>query len=179
MAPGVSLDDRSAWDDSALINSWEEAVAEYDKYHSIQRSGKRLEDVLSQEELKQLREEHGNLIEEVETRSNAADPNRPAGQENDEWPQEETNGDGGIGETQSHAEERTASGDQEHARTSETTRPHDGPLAASMPQAVLGTVQDENLRNLMMSWYYAGYYTGLVAGQQQAASNNATSNEQK
>jgi hypothetical protein len=29
------------------------------------------------------------------------------------------------------------------------------------------TVQDENLKNIMMSWYYAGYYTGLHAGQQQ------------
>jgi hypothetical protein len=27
-------------------------------------------------------------------------------------------------------------------------------------------VQDENLKNIMMSWYYAGYYTGLHAGQQ-------------
>jgi hypothetical protein len=35
------------------------------------------------------------------------------------------------------------------------------------------TVHDENLKNLMMSWYYAGYYTGLHAGQQQAASNGA------
>lgn len=25
------------------------------------------------------------------------------------------------------------------------------------------------MKNLMMSWYYAGYYTGLVAGQQQGA----------
>jgi hypothetical protein len=29
------------------------------------------------------------------------------------------------------------------------------------------TVQDENLKNIMMSWYYAGYYTGLYTGQQQ------------
>jgi hypothetical protein len=28
-------------------------------------------------------------------------------------------------------------------------------------------VKDENLKNIMMSWYYAGYYTGLHAGQQQ------------
>lgn len=27
-------------------------------------------------------------------------------------------------------------------------------------------VKDEALRNLMMSWYYAGYYTGLYEGQQ-------------
>lgn len=30
-------------------------------------------------------------------------------------------------------------------------------------------VQDENLRNVMMSWYYAGYYTGLYAGQNKDA----------
>ena len=28
--------------------------------------------------------------------------------------------------------------------------------------------QDKALKNLMMSWYYAGYYTGLHQGQQQA-----------
>jgi hypothetical protein len=30
-------------------------------------------------------------------------------------------------------------------------------------------VQDDNLRNAMMAWYYAGYYTGLYEGQQKAA----------
>jgi len=30
-------------------------------------------------------------------------------------------------------------------------------------------VQDENLKNIMMSWYYAGYYTGLYEGQQKAS----------
>lgn len=29
-------------------------------------------------------------------------------------------------------------------------------------------VQDESLKKLMMAWYYAGYYTGLHEGQQQA-----------
>jgi hypothetical protein len=33
------------------------------------------------------------------------------------------------------------------------------------------TVQDEGLKALLMSWYYAGYYTGLYEGQQQAKSN--------
>lgn len=27
-------------------------------------------------------------------------------------------------------------------------------------------VGDENMKNLLMSWYYAGYYTGLYEGQQ-------------
>lgn len=27
------------------------------------------------------------------------------------------------------------------------------------------TVRDEGLKRLLMSWYYAGYYTGLYEGQ--------------
>jgi hypothetical protein len=57
----------------------------------------------------------------------------------------------------------------------------------AMPQALLNTgnihfsfppfgndrlttppVEDEGMKNLMMSWYYAGYYTGLLEGQQKA-----------
>ncbi len=30
-------------------------------------------------------------------------------------------------------------------------------------------VHDDGLKNLLMSWYYAGYYTGLYEGQQQGA----------
>lgn len=30
-------------------------------------------------------------------------------------------------------------------------------------------VGDENLKNLLMSWYYAGYYTGLYEGQQKTS----------
>jgi hypothetical protein len=68
----ADFDDKHAWDDSYLINSWDEALAEYNvsrvssttlhkltgeqKYHSIAKSGKRLEDVLTEEELKELRE---------------------------------------------------------------------------------------------------------------------------
>jgi len=33
-------------------------------------------------------------------------------------------------------------------------------------------VHDEGLKNLLMSWYYAGYYTGLYEGQQQARSTS-------
>jgi hypothetical protein len=61
------------------------------------------------------------------------------------------------------------------------------PGAGAMPQALMNSgkhecitfdcmnigannhiVQDEGLKNLMMSWYYAGYYTGLLEGQQKA-----------
>lgn len=32
-------------------------------------------------------------------------------------------------------------------------------------------VHDESLKNLLMSWYYAGYYTGLYEGQRQGAAS--------
>ncbi|GAB7361406.1 hypothetical protein MBLNU230_g1462t1 [Neophaeotheca triangularis] len=44
------------------------------------------------------------------------------------------------------------------------------PQAAAMPplpEAVLNNTNSPNLKNLIMSWYYAGYYTGLHEGQQQ------------
>ena len=33
------------------------------------------------------------------------------------------------------------------------------------------SVKDEALKSLMMSWYYAGYYTGLYDGQQKMQNN--------
>ena len=65
------------------------------------------------------------------------------------------------------------------------SKPSDAKGKQTMPDAILGSgkhthlfygdvkayetiVQDEALKNLMMSWYYAGYYTGLYEGQQQA-----------
>jgi hypothetical protein len=35
-------------------------------------------------------------------------------------------------------------------------------------------VQDEGLKNLMMAWYFAGYYTGLHEGQQRASQKNSS-----
>ena len=40
-------------------------------------------------------------------------------------------------------------------------------------------VKDEALKNLMMSWYYAGYYTGLYEGQQQQSTNTTISNPEE
>ena len=40
--------------------------------------------------------------------------------------------------------------------------------APAVPAAMTNAVKDEALKNLMMSWYYAGYYTGLYEGQKSA-----------
>lgn len=47
------------------------------------------------------------------------------------------------------------------------TEPRASPSSAPpLPPHLVGAVQDEGLKNLLMSWYYAGYYTGLYEGQQ-------------
>lgn len=72
MASGVDMSDKNAWDDSELMDTWNDALLEYkvllglassisqltreQKYHSIHKSGKRLEDALTEAELRELRE---------------------------------------------------------------------------------------------------------------------------
>ncbi|KAK0740213.1 hypothetical protein B0T18DRAFT_331813 [Schizothecium vesticola] len=38
------------WDDSALVDSWNDALAEYQKYHSIHAKGGAVEDLLDPEQ---------------------------------------------------------------------------------------------------------------------------------
>ncbi|KAI4629247.1 uncharacterized protein J4E87_003509 [Alternaria ethzedia] len=180
MAPVVDMSDKNAWDDSLLIDSWDEAVNEYKKYHSIHQSGKKLEDVLTEEELKEARGEYGDLMDEAEAVSATAETSGVADHEDVDTPLSETNGVAQSGpspqqyRTLSYEnQEPDLSGKQEPQIQSPSAEappvPHAaGTLADVMPQAILGTVQDENMKNIMMSWYYAGYYTGLHAGQQQA-----------
>ncbi|GAB1191523.1 hypothetical protein APSETT444_000702 [Aspergillus pseudonomiae] len=41
-----ALTQEEIWDDSALVQSWDEAVEEYKLYHSIHAKGENVEDVL-------------------------------------------------------------------------------------------------------------------------------------
>lgn len=163
----VDLGDRDAWDDSALIQSWEEALAEYKKYHSIHAKGQRIEDVLNEEELMELKEELGYLPKQN------GDIDLRARSQNAEADDVETGEGEALAEVtdQRALDAQTTSGRQEpHGQAEAAAHPHSMALGGSMPQFLLGSVQDENLKNLMMSWYYAGYYTGLYEGQQRAPS---------
>lgn len=168
MAPGIDLNDKNAWDDSFLQNSWNDAVAEYEKYHSIAKSGKRLEDALTQEELRELRDDHGDLVGEAEAASErVTEANDNSDQMDTEDSTQEMEDAGQVHQQETQPQETAAPErlSQPQAAEQGAGLPH-GTDFAAMPQALLGTVQDENLKNIMMSWYYAGYYTGLHAGQQ-------------
>ncbi|KAI9697015.1 MAG: hypothetical protein M1836_004976 [Candelina mexicana] len=53
MGKRKELSHEELWDDSALIRSWDEALQEYNLYHSIHARGERVEDILREVENQQ------------------------------------------------------------------------------------------------------------------------------
>ncbi|TVY23749.1 hypothetical protein LHYA1_G006693 [Lachnellula hyalina] len=127
------------WDDSALVDSWDEAVNEYKKYHGVQARGENVEELLRAHTkqsngvsvhllyCKFAQKAYRVLAARMRVRDKYSGPNEMPGQAPDS----------GVKK---------------------------GP---ALPQHLIGQVHDNNLKSLLMSWYYAGYYTGLYEGQQQ------------
>ncbi|KAG8413910.1 hypothetical protein J3459_015008 [Metarhizium acridum] len=134
----VELSHEEVWDDSALIDSWNEALAEYKKYHSVHAKGGSVKDLESK--ISQRAPES-----ESNKRANSSEPVSSAGNEDPDAIISRSD------QAQSSQKDATAAAS-----------------AAPPPQALLGSIRDDNLKRLLMSWYYAGYYTGLFEGQQQA-----------
>ncbi|PNP86239.1 hypothetical protein FNYG_00467 [Fusarium nygamai] len=134
-----NLTQEEIWDDSALIDSWNEALQEYKKYHSIHARGGSVRELEPQNRAEAEAESGSEQpqvteTEEIELESRTAEQNKE------------------IPSSRNESKEPIASQG-----------------TPSFPiQTVLGSVQDESLKKLLMSWYYAGYYTGLYEGQQQA-----------
>ncbi|KAH7259683.1 uncharacterized protein BKA55DRAFT_687977 [Fusarium redolens] len=134
-----NLTQEEIWDDSALIDSWNEALQEYKKYHSIHAKGGSVRELEPQNRAEAEAESGSGQpqvteAEEIELESGAAEQNKE------------------IPSSRNESKEPIASQG----------------LPSFPIQTVLGSVQDESLKKLLMSWYYAGYYTGLYEGQQQA-----------
>ncbi|KAH8596495.1 hypothetical protein B0O99DRAFT_118594 [Bisporella sp. PMI_857] len=148
------------WDDSMLVNSWNDALEEYKQYHSIQAQGENVEDVLKayEEGNDEIHHDHDVIV-------------------NDDSSQLDTS------KTNLHAKHSLANGTVDHTTSKEGPQveirqrnssgipgsKHSTGLA--VPQHLIGQVHDEGLKNLLMSWYYAGYYTGLYEGRQESATS--------
>ncbi|KAL8949453.1 MAG: hypothetical protein Q9222_004440 [Ikaeria aurantiellina] len=146
------LSHEEIWDDSALLDSWEAALEEYQLYHSIHARGERVEDVL-----KEAEESEDMTLDDTTINGN------PSSDAVNGLPHSEDLEDGELEDGQV--------GDDLPAG-------HIDKDDAIMPNLSTLTVQDPDLKNLMMSWYYAGYYTGLYEGRKQS-NNNGTIQEGK
>ncbi|KAK7921125.1 hypothetical protein PG985_009147 [Apiospora marii] len=164
------------WDDSALVDSWNDALGEYKKYHSIYRHGGNVDDLLKEEDEKAT----VALDAKVESYdSGLQESMRTAEQtqvKDGESMRVSCDRFGGMDvpakirkawhDNVSDIPEKNGNDPAESAQTAQpiatsTSRPE------GIPAPLLGSVQDEGLKKLMMSWYYAGYYTGLYEGQKQ------------
>jgi len=159
MAPSnKNVSHAEIWDDSALVDSWNDALEEYKKYHGVKARGEDVEEVL------RAAESHNNGVgQEIQQEEEQGDDglvNDPRAKEN--LPEET-----GDHDTKNAKDEAPVGGQQpKPSQASERTPP-------ALPQNMIGQVHDEGLKNLLMSWYYAGYYTGLYEGQQQGTAAHA------
>ncbi|EED23713.1 conserved hypothetical protein [Talaromyces stipitatus ATCC 10500] len=153
---GTNLSHEEIWDDTALVRSWDEAVEEYNLYHSIHARGENVEEILNRAEKEGI-DAVANGIEKLHESMDIEDEVEDAVAQ--EGIQEDTTR---IDELQGHTGPSASGG---------LVPPNTGG-APSVPDALLGQVQDPALKNLMMAWYYAGYYTGLYEGRHQVSQNN-------
>ncbi|PNP40538.1 hypothetical protein TGAMA5MH_07535 [Trichoderma gamsii] len=132
------------WDDSLLIDSWNEALQEYKKYHSIHAKGGSIRD------LEQAEASSSKVAEALKAEESANEPSTQKQKEHEE------------------PLNKNAAADNTEQHSKQPGHNFNSIPSAFPSQAILGTVRDDNLKKLLMSWYYAGYYTGLFEGQQQA-----------
>ncbi|KAH8677396.1 hypothetical protein BX600DRAFT_449640 [Xylariales sp. PMI_506] len=136
MADGEpNLTHEEIWDDSALVNSWNDALEEYKKYHSIHAKGGNVEELL-----KKSQSNHPSTVKS----------------ENDQ---------GGSSAPEGEADHGSKEAKNIESENSVDLQRPGGDQSAFIPAPLLASVRDENLRKLLMSWYYAGYYTGFYEGQ--------------
>ncbi|KAF4982134.1 hypothetical protein FZEAL_2194 [Fusarium zealandicum] len=151
-----NLSHEEVWDDSALIDSWNEALQEYKKYHSIHARGGSVRDLETKSQTKTKQEASSSQPEDVQ----AKEPDEESASAREDPINENACALFFMSCVTDITQEPTAS-------RNESGVPAPQGLPAFPVQTVLGSVQDESLKKLLMSWYYAGYYTGLYEGQQQ------------
>ncbi|KJZ78789.1 hypothetical protein HIM_01562 [Hirsutella minnesotensis 3608] len=158
----VGMNDKTSWDDSALIDSWNEALQEYKKYHSIHARGGSIQDLMQEDPVNSTETSlaHEPATSRQEEPEASIKPEESAREEDD--PIHVGNASSAD---QNDMAENSATG-QNGVPHAPVSAAHYGPAALAPPMN-LGLIQDENLKRLLMSWYYAGYYMGLYQGSQQ------------
>ncbi|KAL5615120.1 hypothetical protein BROUX41_005179 [Berkeleyomyces rouxiae] len=155
----IDLSSTDVWDDSALITSWNDALDEYTKYHSIFNKVKTEAD-LERELAAAGLGANGDLVSEDKY-------DEPMKDDDDEYEPEyveEKHVSLGLS-TEGSANQEPSLKKPEPASESPCIPANMVSNELPMLQhGPLGQVKDETLKKALMGWYYAGYYTGLYEG---------------
>ncbi|KAK8202790.1 hypothetical protein IWZ01DRAFT_561439 [Phyllosticta capitalensis] len=171
MTTHIDLNDRGAWDDRALIDGWDAAQEEYNLYHSVQVSGENILHYLDRDQLESLKDAfkdsgEDDYLEQIEAELETR-PVKPAKEEESVAVGAEQPKDHEMGEANGAEEDDTAAQDQLLQETAASTQQASHPVA---PGPIM-KMEDELLRNMMLSWYYAGYYQGAYESRSSAPSH--------
>ncbi|TGO28447.1 hypothetical protein BPAE_0027g00140 [Botrytis paeoniae] len=167
MASQNNVSHAEVWDDSTLVDSWNEALQEYEKYHSIHARGEKVEDVLNAFE----NQSNGlqvcllPAIMILLTFRREGEMNEDNGEGVEEPLEENVVMQSEFDQIDDQIQAGPKVGDKPSPKAAKSGS--SSSKAPILPPQLIGQVHDENLKNLLMSWYYAGYYTGLYEGQQQ------------
>ncbi|PHH68470.1 hypothetical protein CDD82_538 [Ophiocordyceps australis] len=143
----------SIWDDSVLIDSWNQALEEYKKYHSIHAKGGSLSDF--------EREFPSGCLDACKQEDDQADGlAEPIGPKVDDAR--------ALLAGHDHPEDKLTIGEHQVPRGLAAEGGDKLPTMLPAHEALVGSGLDEDVKRMMMSWYYAGYYTGLYEGRKQA-----------
>jgi len=163
------------WDDSALIRSWNDAVAEYEFYHSIHAKGQDVDEVLRRAEM----EESDDVVNEIMVNADG-DGEVEEGEVDDYDKQDhdaaQTTGTlpieddvpVQIGPPLPPTIEASSAAPTGSAGPAPTAAPSG--VEAKLPTAAgisAASSADQTLENIKMAYYWAGYYSGLYDAQRQ------------
>ncbi|KAK7555800.1 hypothetical protein IWX49DRAFT_627155 [Phyllosticta citricarpa] len=173
MAANIDLNDRRAWDDRALIDGWDAAQEEYNLYHSVQLHGENILHYLDREQLESLKDAfqdsgEDDYIQAIDAELEAR-PAEPAKEEEANVPGDAQAGDEEMKEANEIDKDDTAAQDQLLQETAASIHHVPNPTA---PGPIM-KMEDELLRNLMLSWYYAGYYQGKYEERSSSSASQA------
>lgn len=165
----IDFNARGALEDRQLQDSWKAAQSEYNRYHSLKRAGDDWVQLLTADEMKQVKRAMGLPVVENDSVADVSANTMKWEVVSPKKSLEKVNGASASidGPTSAVA---GSNGIQRDASLASA-----GELQSQSCQDVLGSIQDQATRDLVTSWYYAGYYTGYFEGQRNAASKTDAS----
>jgi hypothetical protein len=155
-AGNIDIFGKDAWDDSELIAAWDQGIAEYKRYHSSQPVDSELvysEYVSELPQESSVVEIHDGQLEQHDNPLNSQDKSISRAQDTKE--------DAEDGEIDDYAAPQAKTSSKAQATCS--TQAH-GQQEVTWPE---NPFSDPTMAHLVMSWYWAGYYTGLHQGRQE------------
>lgn len=180
------LSHEEIWDDSALIRSWDAALAEYEYYHSLHAKGEDVEAVLDAAEAAEAgigrAAENGNKGDEDEDEDEEEVEDGEVSEQEQEDGEISDEGDlavnvhqaenrSGLGKVSGVPEKFGPEPPPGHPGVRQATTANDAETTAqhsSDVQTQANQSHNQSLENIKMAYYWAGYYSGFYDGQQQA-----------